>query len=111
MYLVVGGYVPGGITDLTETLEEGGSAWTTHEPLWTGIIDVRILTLNNIPYMFGGKVGPANNGWSTSPLADILAWDEETKSWAKMGLMKEARVYHGVSAVSIDWETLNACQT
>ena len=46
-----------------------------------------------------------------SASADILAWDDVTKKWTKTGLMKEARVHHGVSAVSIDWETLNACQT
>ena len=110
MYLVAGGYVPGGLTDLTETLEEGGSAWTTHEPLWTGITDARILTLNNIPYMFGGNVGPANYGWSVSPSADILAWDDDTKKWSTTGSMKEARDNHGVSAIVIDWDTLNACK-
>ena len=101
----------GGSTDTTETLVEDGSVWTTHQPLWTGIVDARMLTYNNIPYMFGGSLGPPVSGWtqfSASP--DILAWEDETKRWSKRGLMKEARVRHGVSAIEIDRETLNACQ-
>ena len=69
-----------------------------------------MLTYNNIPYMFGGKIGPANSGWTASSSADILAWDDDTKKWSKTGSMKEARDHHGVSAIAIDWDTLNACQ-
>ena len=109
---MTGGWVSGGETDLTETLLEGGSAWTSHPPLWTGIADARILTYNNIPYMFGGNTGPPVAGWSQySASADILAWDDDTKRWARSGLMKEARAQHGVSAILIDWDTLNACQS
>ena len=101
----------GGSTDSTETLVEGGSTWTTHQPLWTGLGDAKILTYNNIPFMFGGNLGPPGSGWSQySASADILAWDDETKKWSKAGLMKEARVHHGVSAIEIDWDTLCACQ-
>ena len=108
---MTGGWVSGGETDSSETLVEGGSAWTTHQPLWTGIADARILTINNIPYMFGGSTGPPVAGWSQhSPSADILAWDDGTKTWSKVGEMKEARKNHGVSAVVLDWDTLNACQ-
>ena len=62
VYLVAGGWVSGGSTDSTETLVEGDSAWTTHQPLWAGIGDARILTYNNIPFMFGGNLGPAVSG-------------------------------------------------
>ena len=62
VYLVAGGWVSGGSTDSTETLVEGDSAWTTHQPLWTGIVDARMLTYNNIPYMFGGNLGPPVSG-------------------------------------------------
>ena len=99
------------MTDSSETLVEGGAAWTTHQPLWTGIADARILTHNNIPYMFGGSYGPPNSGWGQlSTSADILAWDERTKKWSKIGEMKEARKHHGVSSVVVDSNTLNACQ-
>ena len=109
MYLVAGGWVSGGMTDTTETLVEGGSVWSTHQPLWTGIADTRILVYDNIPYMFGGNIGPANSGWSVSASADILAWEDDVKKWSKTGLMKEARDHHGVSAIVIDWDTLTAC--
>ena len=70
-----------------------------------------MLTYNNIPYMFGGNTGPPRAGWDDySESADILAWDDNTKTWSKTGLMKEARLNHGVSAIEIDWNTLNACQ-
>ena len=111
VYLVVGGWVTGGATDSVETLVEGGSAWTIEEPLWTGIADARMLTYNNIPYMFGGNIGPPVAGWDDfSASADILAWDDRTKKWSKTGLMKEERIHHGVSAIEIDWDTLNSCQ-
>ena len=55
---MTGGWVSGGETDSTETLVEGGSAWTTQPPLWTGVGDARMVTYNNIPYMFGGNTGP-----------------------------------------------------
>ena len=100
----------GGSSDTTETLVEGGSAWTTHEPLGTGFADTRILTYNNIPYMFGGNMGiPGTYSYSAS--ADILTWDDATKKWSKTGLaMKQARNNHGVSAIVIDSDTLQACQ-
>ena len=111
VYLVVGGWVTGGETDSVETLVEGGSAWTTQEPLWTGIADARMVTYNNIPYMFGGNIGPPHAGWDDfSASADILAWDDQTKKWSKTGLMKEERINHGVSLIEIDWDTLNSCQ-
>ena len=89
---------------------KGGSAWTTHQPLWTGIASARILTYNNIPYMFGGRYAPPNSGWSqTSVSADILAWDGGSKKWSRVGEMEDARKFHGVSAVELNWDTLNAC--
>ena len=107
---MAGGWVSGGMTDTTETLVEGGSAWSTHQPLWTGIADTRILVYDNIPYMFGGNIGPPLVGGSGTSSADILSWDDARKEWSKTGQMKEARDSHGVSAIVMTWDTLNACQ-
>ena len=89
---------------------EGGSAWTTEGPLWTGIASTKVQTYNNIPYMFGGNVVPAAAGWGKIETADIMAWDDRTKEWSKVGVMKEARRDHGVSAIEVNWATLNACK-
>ena len=100
----------GGTTATSETLVEGGSAWTVHEPLGTGFANSRILTYNNIPYMFGGNMGTPGT-YSYSASADILTWDDATKKWSKIDLvMKQARNSHGVSAIVIDSDTLHACQ-
>ena len=64
----------------------------------------------SFPYMFGGNVEPAAAGWGKIETADIMAWDDRTKEWSKVGVMKEARRDHGVSAIEVNWATLNACK-
>ena len=108
---MVGGWTSGGFTDLTETLSEGSSAWTTHSPHWTGLADGRLITYNNIPLLFGGNIGAALAGYERKTVADILVWDDETSTWAKTGEMLEPRKFHGVSAIELDLATINACKT
>ena len=109
---MTGGWVSGGMTDTTESLVEGSSTWSTHGSSWSGIAETRILTHNNIPYMFGGNIGSPLSGTpdDLTTSLDILSWNDATKKWSKTGLMKEARANHGVSSIVINWDTLNACQ-
>ena len=73
------------------------------------IADTVILTYNNIPYMFGGNIGPVGT-YSYSPSDRILTWDDATKTWTKAGWMKQARDSHGVSAIEMTADTLTSCQ-
>ena len=53
--MVVGGYGSEGYLDSTETLVEGDQAWTDHPgalPAPLGL--AAVLTLDNIPLLFGG---------------------------------------------------------
>ena len=57
VYMVVGGWKSGGWTTTTETLVEGGSAWTLHPGTLPdgGFGDSGILNYNNVLYLFGGE--------------------------------------------------------
>ena len=57
VYMVVSGWTSSGYIDNTETLVEGGAAWTAHEgALPVGLGAPAVVTLNNIPHLFGGEV-------------------------------------------------------
>ena len=59
VYMVVGGYSSSGYVDSTETLVEGDSAWTDHPGALPSTLGLAgLLTLDNIPYVTGGKVRP-----------------------------------------------------
>ena len=65
VYLVVGGWTSPGWTDSTETLVEGGSAWTLHTGSLPdgGFGDCGILYYNNVLYLFGGEESPPSGGY------------------------------------------------
>ena len=102
---MVGGWGPAEeYIDGTETLVEGGSAWTNHLASLPAVGDAGVLTFNNIPYLFGG--------WDDDDMKSaILAWDDTTKTWNKVGDMIKARAYHKVSLIETDLATLDICQS
>ena len=108
VYLVVGGYKSGGYTDTTETLLEGDTQWTLYESsLPVGMGNHAVINHYNQLYVFGGFQWTSGTGYTT--MSDILLWDEQTKIWSKVGDMMEARGYHQVSEIDIDFATLTAC--
>ena len=62
VYMVVGGWKSGGWTTTTESLVEGGSAWTLHPGTLPdgGFGDSGILNYNNVLYLFGGEDADAD---------------------------------------------------
>ena len=60
--MVVGGWIGGVWTDTTETLVEGGSAWTLHSGTLPdgGFGYSGILNYNNVLYLFGGEDADAD---------------------------------------------------
>ena len=71
VYLVVGGWRSGGWTDSTETLVEGGAAWTLHTgslPVSAGSLpggfgDGGVLNYYGVLYYFGGEESKDGGGY------------------------------------------------
>ena len=65
VYLVVGGWKSGGWTDSTETLVEGGAAWTLHAGSLPdgGFGDGGVLNYYGVLYYFGGEESLAAGGY------------------------------------------------
>ena len=66
VYMVVGGWISGGWTDSTETLVEGGSAWTLHSGSLPdgGFGDCGIINYDNVLYLFGGEDWVQGRGYA-----------------------------------------------
>ena len=108
VYVVVGGYRSGGYSDTTETMLEGDTSWTLYSstlPVEMG--NHALVNHYNQLYVFGGFEWNSGPGYTT--MSDILLWDEERKIWSKVGDMMDARAYHKVSEIDIDFATLTAC--
>merc|ERR1711915_459478 len=93
VFLVAGGYYNAYLSS-TETLVEGGQAWTFQQPLPSGRNGLHGISLPDTVIMTGGN-------YDFSYLDDVLVYDPETSNWKKTGSMKTARRYHGASLVNI----------
>ena len=99
----------GGYTDTTETLTVGATAWTLHsQSLPVEMGNHAVVNYNNLLYLTGGWEWSSGPGYT--PRSDILLWDDLSKTWSKVGDMKEERAYHKMSLIEIDMATINACQ-
>ena len=82
--MVVGGWISGGWTDSTETLVEGGSAWSLHSGSLPdgGFGDCGIINYNNVLYLFGGEDWVQGRGYAdrnTVHHSDRVHWRSEMK--------------------------------
>ena len=89
VYLVVGGWKSGGWTDSTETLVEGGSAWTLHSGTLPdgGFGDCGILNYNNILYLFGGEDWLEGRGYADRKRVQHSR-DQRSATWYFLVLSK-----------------------
>ena len=108
VYLVTGGYGDEYLTS-TEILTSGASVWTETGPLPSPRAYSRGVSINNRILITGtGKAKKDKTSCSivsggfnkTSPLGEIMQFDPDSENWSMVGVMKNAREYHGISVVN-----------
>jgi len=100
VFLVAGGWDGSSYISSTETMVEGGQAWSFQQPLPSRRRGLRGISLPNTVIMTGG--------YDSSDLDDVLTFVPETSDWKKIGSMKTGRWYHGASLVKMG-DVVNYC--
>jgi len=104
VFLVAGGYINyHDVRSSTETLVEGDQAWNFQNPLPTGRVGVRAISLPDTVILTGGRDSP------DLILNDVLAYVPETNDWKKIGSMNTGILWHGVSLVNMS-DVIDYCQ-
>ena len=109
--MVTGGWTGSSYTDSTEIFSD--NVWrTVAAKLPVPMDNMKVATINNRVQLFGNsffcclnvKCISSGGYVTTEKIAakDILEFNQETESWTLIGAMKEPRVAHAVSVVSIE---------
>ena len=115
IFLVTGGYDSDGssYTDSTEIFSD--NVWRTlTAKLPVPMDNMKVATINNRVLLFGNSFlcclnvkcissgGYSAEGYVRVQQKDILEFNLQTESWTVIGAMKEPRIFHSVSVVSLD---------